>query len=138
MLKGWEKAGGPRGCATLTELGLAEERAETEVVRNDHLEKDSHAVHLTSPTFHLHPHLKARVRAMAKKPASNGSVPPATLPGHSPRPLGPLSVLADKEKLKQREEDVTKINNMNASDLKNACDDALKRVRFTPIAFCHD
>lgn len=66
---------------------------------------------------------------MAKKPASNGSAPSSLSPEHSPRPLGPLSVLADKEKLKQREEDVTKINNMNASDLKNACDDALKRVR---------
>lgn len=70
---------------------------------------------------------------MAKKPASNGSAPPASSPEPSPRPLGPLSVLTDKEKLKEREEDVTKINNMNASDLKNACDDALKRVCFMPI-----
>ena len=67
---------------------------------------------------------------MPRKPASNGSTPPS--PGLSTRPLGPLSVLADKEKLKQREEDVTKINNMNAFDLKNACDDALKRVRLSP------
>lgn len=65
---------------------------------------------------------------MARKQVSNGSAPSPSSPEHSPRPLGPLSVLADKEKLKQREEDVTKINNMNASDLKNACDDALKRV----------
>lgn len=72
---------------------------------------------------------------MARKPASNGSAPSASSPELSPRPLGPLSVLADKEKLKQREEDVTKINNMNPSDLKNACDDALKRVRFTFIAW---
>ena len=71
---------------------------------------------------------------MAKKPASNGSALSSSSSELSPRPLGPLSVLADKEKLKQREGDVTKINNMNPSDLKNACDDALKRVRFTPIA----
>jgi hypothetical protein len=69
---------------------------------------------------------------MAKNPASNGSAPSSSSP---PRPLGPLSVLADKEKLKRREEDVTKINNMNASDLKNACDDALKRVCFTSTAW---
>jgi len=68
---------------------------------------------------------------MAKKPTSNGSASPE----HSPRPLGPLSVLADKEKLKQREEDVTKINNMNSSDLKNACDDALKRFLSHPELF---
>jgi len=67
---------------------------------------------------------------MPRKSASNGSAPPS--PGPPARPLGPLSILADKEKLKQREEDVTKINNMNAFDLKNACDDALKRVRFSP------
>lgn len=67
---------------------------------------------------------------MAKKPAPNGSVPSPSSPEISARPLGPLSVLADKEELRQREEDVTKINNMNASDLKNACDDALKRVSF--------
>jgi len=67
---------------------------------------------------------------MARKPAPNGSVPSPSSPELSPRPLGPLSVLADKEELRQREEGVTKINNMNASDLKNACDDALKRVRF--------
>jgi signal peptidase complex subunit 2 len=69
---------------------------------------------------------------MARKSASNGSAPSADSSELSTRPIGPLSVLADKEKLKQREEDVTKINNMNASDLKNACDDALKRVRFYP------
>ena len=67
---------------------------------------------------------------MPRKSASNGSAPSS--PGLSPRPLGPLSILADKEKLKQREEDVTKINNMNPFDLKNACDDALKRVRLSP------
>ena len=66
---------------------------------------------------------------MARKPALNGPTPSPISPELSTRPLGPLSVLADKEKLKQREEDVTKINNMNPSDLKNACDDALKRVR---------
>lgn len=69
---------------------------------------------------------------MARKSAPNGSAPLPSSPELSTRPLGPLSVLADKEKLKQREEDVTKINNMNPSDLKNACDDALKRVRSPP------
>ena len=69
---------------------------------------------------------------MARKSTPNGSVPPPSSPELSTRPLGPLSILADKEKLKQREEDVAKINNMNASDLKNACDDALKRVRSLP------
>jgi len=72
---------------------------------------------------------------MAKKPASNGSVPSTSSPELSPHPLGPLSILADKEKLKEREEDVTKTNNMNASDLKNACDDALKRFLSHPELF---
>jgi len=72
---------------------------------------------------------------MARTQVSNGSAPSPSSPEHSPRPLGPLSVLADKEKLKQREEDVTKINNMNASDLKNACDDALKRFLSHPELF---
>lgn len=72
---------------------------------------------------------------MAKKSASNGSAPSSTSPELSPRPLGPLSILADKEKLKERKEDVTKINNMNASDLKNACDDALKRFLSHPELF---
>ena len=70
---------------------------------------------------------------MARKPAYNGSTSSPSSPELSTRPLGPLSVLADKEKLKQREEDVTKINNMNAFDLKNACDDALKRVSLPPV-----
>lgn len=70
---------------------------------------------------------------MARKSASNGSATLPSSPELAARPLGPLSVLADKEKLKQREEDVTKINNMNASDLKNACDDALKRVRLPHV-----
>jgi signal peptidase complex subunit 2 len=72
---------------------------------------------------------------MARKSAPNGSVPSPSSPELSTRPLGPLSVLADKEKLKQREEDVTKINNMNPSDLKNACDDALKRFLSHPELF---
>jgi len=72
---------------------------------------------------------------MPRKPASNGSVPSPSSPELSARPLGPLSVLTDKEKLKQREEDVTKINNMNAFDLKNACDDALKRFLSHPELF---
>jgi len=72
---------------------------------------------------------------MARKSAPNGSAPSPSSPELSTRPLGPLSVLADKEKLKQREEDVTKINNMNTSDLKNACDDALKRFLSHPELF---
>jgi len=72
---------------------------------------------------------------MARKSTPNGSVPSPSSPEPSTRPLGPLSVLADKERLKQREEDVTKINNMNASDLKNACDDALKRFLSHPDLF---
>jgi len=72
---------------------------------------------------------------MTRKQASNGSAPSSSSPELSTRPLGPLAVLADKEKLKQREEDVTKINNMNPSDLKNACDDALKRFLSHPELF---
>jgi signal peptidase complex subunit 2 len=40
------------------------------------------------------------------------------------RPAGPLSITTD---LQQREE--VKVNNANLTELKNACDDALKRVR---------
>ena len=46
---------------------------------------------------------------------SQSSEPPVT--------LGPLSVVVPDE-----ERDVVKVNNASVSELKNACDDALKRV----------
>lgn len=39
------------------------------------------------------------------------------------RPVGPLSVVSSQDR------DVVKVNNASATDLKNACDDAVKRVR---------
>lgn len=40
------------------------------------------------------------------------------------RPTGPLAI-----PMPAGERDVVKVNNANLSELKNACDDALKRVR---------
>jgi signal peptidase complex subunit 2 len=39
------------------------------------------------------------------------------------RPTGPLSAVSPVDR------DVVKVNNANATELKNACDDAVKRVR---------
>jgi hypothetical protein len=47
-------------------------------------------------------------------------------------PLGPLSIPVSAE-----ERDAIKVNNVNAADLKNACDDALKRVRAPPYPGQH-
>lgn len=41
----------------------------------------------------------------------------------SERPAGPLSIVVSPE-----ERDVVKVNNFNSTELKNACDDALRRV----------
>ncbi|TFK73332.1 hypothetical protein BDN72DRAFT_834729 [Pluteus cervinus] len=77
---------------------------------------------------------------MARKSSNNGPTQPLTLsttstsnqresspalssaPGSPERPKGPLSVIVDSR-------DTVKVNNANPSELKNACDDALKRVR---------
>ena len=44
------------------------------------------------------------------------------------RPVGPLSVVSSQDR------DVIKVNNASATDLKNACDDAVKRVRVLPLS----
>lgn len=54
--------------------------------------------------------------------ASSGSLPE--------KPPGPLSVPVSPE-----ERETVKINNMNQTDLKNACDDALKRYLSRPTLF---
>ena len=41
----------------------------------------------------------------------------------SERPAGPLSIVVPPE-----QRDVIKVNNYNSTELKNACDDALRRV----------
>ena len=41
----------------------------------------------------------------------------------SERPAGPLSIIVAPE-----QRDVVKVNNYNSTELKNACDDALRRV----------
>jgi signal peptidase complex subunit 2 len=50
-------------------------------------------------------------------------------PDASDRPLGPLSVTVPAY---EREE--VKVNNANLTELKNACDDAVKRVRAALLA----
>ena len=45
----------------------------------------------------------------------------------SERPVGPLSVVSSQDR------DVIKVNTASATDLKNACDDAVKRVRVLPL-----
>jgi signal peptidase complex subunit 2 len=44
-------------------------------------------------------------------------------PPESERPVGPLSVVTSQDR------DVIKVNTASATELKNACDDAVKRVR---------
>jgi signal peptidase complex subunit 2 len=60
-------------------------------------------------------------------PASNDdSAPPSRSPSSDslhPPPPGPLSIIITDE-----EREVVKVNNASLTELKNACDDALKRV----------
>ncbi|KAJ8081823.1 hypothetical protein AAF712_004736 [Marasmius tenuissimus] len=51
-------------------------------------------------------------------------------PGSPDRPVGPLSIVVPPE---EREE--VKVNNANATELKNACDDAVKRYLSRPELF---
>jgi hypothetical protein len=51
----------------------------------------------------------------------DSSLPASSSPD---RPLGPLSIVVPPE-----EREVVRVNNANLTELKNACDDALKRVR---------
>jgi hypothetical protein len=63
------------------------------------------------------------------EPISNGggkersSSPALSSPGSDERPVGPLSVVVPPE-----EREAVKVNNTSLTELKNACDDALKRV----------
>ena len=70
----------------------------------------------------------------AKKRSVNQKSPSPSRSTHSSpdrdRPAGPLSVVTAPD---EREE--VKVNNANVTELKNACDDALKRVRFGPCLF---
>ncbi|EEB89182.1 hypothetical protein MPER_12746 [Moniliophthora perniciosa FA553] len=54
----------------------------------------------------------------------------ASSPSSPDRPLGPLSVLTTLE-----DREVVKVNNANATDLKNACDDVVKRYLSRPELF---
>ena len=60
--------------------------------------------------------------ARTPSPTRSSSTSPSS-PGSPDRPVGPLSILVPAEE----REDV-KVNNANATELKNACDDAVKRV----------
>ncbi|KAI9567448.1 microsomal signal peptidase 25 kDa subunit-domain-containing protein [Boletus coccyginus] len=70
----------------------------------------------------------------AKEPTPEPSAPvtsPRRGSSTSPeKPPGPLSIPASAE-----ERDTIKVNNANATDLKNACDDALKRYLSRPNLF---
>jgi hypothetical protein len=63
--------------------------------------------------------------ARSRKANSTPSTSSPSRSGHSSpdRPTGPLSITIDSQ---EREE--VKVNNANLIELKNACDDALKRV----------
>lgn len=50
-------------------------------------------------------------------------------PSESERPVGPLSVVSSQVR------DVIKVNTASATELKNACDDAVKRVRVLPLIY---
>lgn len=72
--------------------------------------------------------------ARSKKSALNGHEAKDRTPSpESERPAGPLSIAVVSE-----ERDPVKVNNYNSTELKNACDDALRRVscQSTPIHAC--
>ena len=54
------------------------------------------------------------------------SKPPSSSP-ESERPMGPLSVVSSQHR------DVIKVNTASVTELKNACDDTVKRVRVVII-----
>ena len=76
--------------------------------------------------------------ARSKKPAQQLSETEGTSVKRTPtrrtpspetdRPVGPLSVVSSHDR------DVIKVNAASATELKNACDDAVKRVRVLPLS----
>ncbi|RDB28031.1 putative signal peptidase complex subunit 2 [Hypsizygus marmoreus] len=74
--------------------------------------------------------------ARSKKAASNSSDPqtsstsPPEPTSSSPEPAGPLSFKTNDD-----DRDVVKVNNANPTELKHACDDALKRYLSRPELF---
>ncbi|KIL64090.1 hypothetical protein M378DRAFT_163564 [Amanita muscaria Koide BX008] len=76
------------------------------------------------------------LRTDTKKPNFNGSgkqrspSPPLSSPGSDERPVGPLGVVVPPE-----ERETVKVNNASLTELKNACDDALKRFLSRPELF---
>ena len=65
----------------------------------------------------------ATVTKSTRTPSPSGtrSKPPSS--PESERPVGPLSIVSSQHR------DIIKVNTSNATELKNACDDAVKRVR---------
>ncbi|ESK88545.1 signal peptidase complex component [Moniliophthora roreri MCA 2997] len=70
---------------------------------------------------------KKTVNGNTDRAQSPGS---ASSPSSPDRPLGPLSVLTTPE-----DREVVKVNNANITDLKNACDDVVKRYLSRPELF---
>ena len=83
---------------------------------------------LSSPNFQsfrdfLLEYLK-KIRVMARSKKFNGEEVKGRTPSpESERPAGPLSIVVPPEA-----RDVVKVNHYNTTELKNACDDALRRV----------
>lgn len=67
----------------------------------------------------------ADAQAQTPTKTNGASTRTRSLSSEPPATLGPLSVVIPEE---EREE--VKVNNASVSELKNACDDALKRVSF--------
>ncbi|KAF8645532.1 hypothetical protein AX16_007757 [Volvariella volvacea WC 439] len=67
-----------------------------------------------------------------RTPSPNRTISPtrSSAPGSPERPKGPLSIIVPPE-----ERETVKINNANVTELKNACDDALKRYLSRPELF---
>jgi len=64
-----------------------------------------------------------------RTPSPSGTrLKPPTSP-ESERPVGPLSVVSSQR------HDIVKVNTGNATELKHACDDAVKRVRGSSLIF---
>jgi signal peptidase complex subunit 2 len=62
-----------------------------------------------------------------RTPSPNPSGAVSSSPSSPERPAGPLSIV-----IAPQDRDVIKVNHANLTELKHACDDAVKRVR----SFC--
>jgi hypothetical protein len=98
-----------------------------------------HPLATTTPpagsTHDIHPQDDVMARAKTKEttPASSPSRRSPSAPASPDKPTGPLSLPIPPD-----ERDIVKVNNANITELKIACDDALRRVSTSllPLITC--